>query len=961
MSATHDWPRIKDLFQQALDRPTEQRREFVRTQAGDEPELRDAVLRMLDLDEAPPGALDRGAHELVTADAIAPPNSIGPYRVERELGRGGMGVVLLATRCDGDFAQQVAIKLIRGGVFDTGLVARFRREREILARLVHPHIARLTDGGVTDDGLPWYAMEFIEGEPLGAWCDARQLSLRDRVTLFLQVLQAVDYAHRNLVVHRDLKPSNMLVTGSLPGQVKLLDFGIAKLLDEAEGAALTGTDMRLMTPDYAAPEQILGEPISTATDVYALGVVLFELLCGRLPYPGTGPRVAAAIVDQEPERLKQALSHPSGTHGSSVEELARRRNLPASRMRAALDADLEQVVAIALAKRAEERYASVAAMAEDLRAWSEGRPLLSRPVPWPARALKFVRRNRLAVSAAAAVVIVALAGMAATWVQWAQARREAETAQAVRRTLTGLFAAADPDNHAGVEPSLREVLDLGVEQVEADLALQPAVRVPLLSDLGAVYTSLGDYPRASELLTRAQEADLDAVRDPAEVMRLHLRRAEVETALAHYDAAESALAAAQALMASQAEERAFDIDVDLAAARIADERDREPEAISRLSQLVARLERAQPPRPLDLSTALSALGNVQLDGGHFAEGAQLMRRSLEQKRLAGANPLLIASAEAELGRALRDNQQPQESEAMLKAALDTQVRVLGADHPTSLTTRDEYAISLQVNNRLEESEREFRRAIEGRERRFGADHPIVAYAVNNYGVLLYTLRRFEEALANFERAHRIWKARLGPEHLRTLQVHANLAGTLTELGRLGEARSALEALVAVYRERGQTENLYGILLTRGLLYERLERERDAKKDFAEALAIGTQYWGDYQRSWVWAQVLLARAESRLGETESALARLEDAVEHYQDPSYRGGGPRVALAHLELSRVLEKLQRDPERQLRLAQRALEIRREKLGEEHTETLEARAEVERRIGATIATPPKEGGKAP
>jgi serine/threonine protein kinase len=963
MNAVGDWPRIKALFQSAIDLEPGHRRGFVLEAAGEDVALRDAVLKMLALDEAPQGLLDRGAREIVTTPCAAPalPESVGPYRPQRVLGRGGMGVVLLATRHDGEFAQQVAIKLIRGGSFDAGLVLRFRREREILARLSHPHIARLTDGGVTDDGSPWYAMEYIDGESLVAWCDARALNLRERVRLFLQVLDAIDYAHRNLVVHRDLKPSNILVTGAAPGHVKLLDFGIAKLLDEAEGNALTGSDTRLLTPDYAAPEQILGQPVSTQTDVYALGVLLFELLTGRLPYrsAGSGPRVAAAIVDEAPERLRQAISRqtaPGDTRAQALEELARRRGLAPTKLRAALDRDLEQVVALALAKRPDERYPSAAAMADDLRAWLDGHPLRSRPVPWPRRASKFVQRHRFGVAASLALLLVACAGIAATIDQTRRAQREAETAQAVRRTLTEVLSAADPSSNGGVEPTLREVLDLGIERIQRDTELPVEVRTPLLSDLGEVYAGLGEYVRAGEVFGQARDLDPFALSDANELARLNSRLAETETELSRFDSAEAALAQARARLAESAQpDPVLAVEIELAAARVEQGRGEPMRAVSRLEALIARLERARPEQLRELALALGALGSMQLARGESSEGVALMRKALEQQREAGAGELELSSAQVELARAMRDDAKAADAAALMREALEVQRRLLGDDHPRTLTTRGEHAILLFAIYAYDEAERDYLETIAGTRRRFGESHPRVAFPINNYGVALYGLRRYAEAAEQFAQAYEIWREHLGAGHEHTLQARGNLAGAWTELGRLDEASEALEALVAARRERAEPTLLRSALLTRGLLRERMERLSEARADYSEALALGRAEAPDTQAQWAWAQVLLGRASRRLGDEDAALELLEDAAAHYRLPVYQGGSPRTSVALLELARTLEQLGREPARQLELARKSLEIRRAKLGEEHADTREARLEVERflaREGASPAT---------
>ncbi len=950
MSARADWSRVKALFQSALDLPTEERRAHVLAEAGDDAALRDEVLEMLTLHDSDAGALDGRARDLLTTnnDTTPLPERIGPYVPERVLGRGGMGVVLLARRADGQFEQRVAIKLIRGGMLDGELIARLRREREILARLAHPRIARLTDGGVSDDGLPWYAMEYIEGRELLTWCDEHALDPRARARLFLQVLDAVDYAHRNLVVHRDLKPSNILVTGAGDGEIKLLDFGIAKLIDEDEAAARTGSHLRLLTPDYAAPEQIMGEAITTATDIYALGVVLFELLSGRLPYRrvSSPARLAAAIVDEEPERLRQAISRPVEANDSrpaSLDALAGRRSMTSQRLRAALDPELDQIIAIALAKRPEDRYRSAAAMSEDLRAWLEGRPLLSRPVPWTRRALKFVRRHRLAVLAALAVVVVGIVGVIATLLQTYEARRQAQTARAVRDTLTQLFSAADPTVNGGVEPTLREVLDLGAERVERDSELTPAVRVALLSDLAAVYASLGQLTRAADLYERARAGTTPDAIEPREAARLEMGLADALSDLSRLDEAEAAYARA-AGYAARANDPTLDVEVRIGLAQIDEARDRAPRARERIEALIAELRASPTPRPRELANALQARGSLDLAARRGEDGLAAMRESLEQLRLAGAGELELAGAQAELARALRDSADAPAATKVFRDVVATQSRILGKDHPVTLTSRDELSISMQLSHDPQ-TRANFESVLADTIARFGAEHARVALVCNNFGVYLYEQRDYAAARENFERAHAIWARVLGADHERTMQANANLGGTLAELGMLDEAERALTELITRDRAAGNNGRIYSTLLTRGLVYQRQGRQDAAHADFVESLRVAQAFWPDQQRQWVWGQTLLARSERQLGHLDRARELLEDAVAHYRDPQYpTDRGTRISTAVLELSRTLTAQHVEPERALALAEESLMRRTNQFGADHADTREAADEVAR-----------------
>ena len=414
------WREVKGLFDRTLDRPPEERTEMLADAALRDPELAAEVERLMAANASAGEFLDRPAIErvdLAGLPAVAPlPERIGTYAVETELGHGGMGTVYRAVRIADGFRQTVALKLVRRGMDTEFILARFRAERQILAGLDHPGIARLLDGGSTDDGRPYFVMEYIPGRHLLDDAEARELGIPDRLRVFLQVCEAVAYAHRHLVVHRDLKPSNILVTGE--GAARLLDFGLAKVLgpDTDTGAAgRTETAFRMLTPDYASPEQVRGERVTTATDIYSLGVVLFELLTGRRPYRATGrspEAIARAVCEEEPIRPSAAAP--------------------------ALRGDLDNIVLMALRKEPERRYASVDQFAEDLRRHLDGRPVAARKDTLLYRTTKFVSRHRAGVAAAALAALL-LAGATVTAFEQARAaRRERAAAEARFREVREL-------------------------------------------------------------------------------------------------------------------------------------------------------------------------------------------------------------------------------------------------------------------------------------------------------------------------------------------------------------------------------------------------------------------------------------------------------------------------------------------------------------------------------------------
>ena len=437
------WKQIKRIFDAAVELGPHEQHAFLDS-AGLDAAARREIERMLAAD--PDTALDRSppAPNAFGAGEHFEGRRIGRYRIEGEVGRGGMGAVFAAVRDDGEFEQKVAVKLIKSGLQTETVARRFRHERQILASLEHPNIARLLDGGVTEDGLPFYVMEFIEGEPVDEYCRARDLPLAARLELFRQVCAAVSYAHRRLIVHRDIKPSNILVTAA--GEVKLLDFGIAKVLSQADGdgGRGTATQLGMMTPDYASPEQFRGEQVTTATDVYSLGVVLYQLLTGELPYDLAGLRLdemLRLVCETEPPRPSHAVADGglrdadsiTGAQRAEGDEAFRAEDTrhPQSAIRnpQLLKGDLDNIVLKALKKEPERRYESVEQFSEDVRRYLAELPVSARPDTFSYRASKFVRRNRVAVLAASLVFLALVAGIVGTSYQARAARRERERAE----------------------------------------------------------------------------------------------------------------------------------------------------------------------------------------------------------------------------------------------------------------------------------------------------------------------------------------------------------------------------------------------------------------------------------------------------------------------------------------------------------------------------------------------------
>lgn len=521
---TEEWQKVEELLNTALELEPAARRQFLES-VGDTL-LRGEVESLLACEEKTDGFLAAPALALSAdffddgADERAG-QTVGRYRIIREIGRGGMGAVFLAERSDGEFQQRLALKIVRRSFADSDLARRFRQERQILASLNHPNIARLLDGGVSTDDEPFLAMEYVEGVRIDEYCDVNSLSIEERLNLFLAVCQGVSYAHQNLVVHRDIKPSNILVTDE--GVPKLLDFGIAKLINpEAEGAAAeTVTGLRAMTPDYASPEQVRGLSVTTATDVYSLGVLLYELLTGHRPHRlknRSTDEIVRVICEEEPERpsvVSRRQTEVGRKYSGDDADLPTDSGRPARHANRQFKGDLDNIVLMAMRKEPQRRYASVTQFAEDVRGYLEGRPVLAHKDTFAYRGAKFVRRHK---ASAAAVVLVALAlvgGIVATaWqarrataqariaaAERDRARIEAAKAKRINEFLQSIFASADPNWYSSGfgqrgEVKVVDVLEQTGKRIDSELKDEPEIRAELHHTIGTTYQSLGRYEPA---------------------------------------------------------------------------------------------------------------------------------------------------------------------------------------------------------------------------------------------------------------------------------------------------------------------------------------------------------------------------------------------------------------------------------------------------------------------------------
>ncbi len=689
---------------------------------------------------------------------------VGPYRIERRLAAGGMGVVYLASRED-DFEQRVALKVVRRSRAGQDLpttvevLRRFIAERQILARLEHPNIARIFDGGTTDDALPYFVMEYVQGQPIDDYCEERKLSIVQRLELFLEVCAAVHFAHQNLVVHRDLKPDNILVTPA--GMPKLLDFGIARILATEPGTQ-DSREGRLMTPDYASPEQILGQAITTASDVYSLGVLLYRLVSGRHPYrlQGLGGlRRVERILNVEPEPASTLAQPPP-----------RRRFV----------GDIDAIIQKAMAKEPRRRYSSALQLAEDLERHLGDMPVTAYSDSWLYRARKLVRRQRLATTFAAILVGFALT-VTVLWRQAVDQRREAEvarrSAERVSTFLGDLFQSADPDTSRGATLTAREILDQGRVRLGQELAGEPMIRAELLAVLGVVYSNLALYREAREVKEEALRSrrashpvDLRAVATDLN----NLGRLEYD--LGDYAAAEERFREALALWLELDDEATAAFALRNLAAVLM-HRGESEEALELHGRLLDIQRRQHGPDHPEIAASLYSLGALHRVRGEPARAEPYLRRALEIfSRSFGEKHTRVAAVDSSLGRVLQALGLLPEARTHLERALAIRRELLGEDHVQVANSRKNLADLLLAQDDPDGCLRLAEIADATLKRARPEGDWMVAEAGSVLGGCLTALGRFSEAKPRLIEGYRTLRETRGADHADSQRAWERLAG-----------------------------------------------------------------------------------------------------------------------------------------------------------------------------------------
>lgn len=784
------WEKVELLFEEALKQDEIDRVNFLKKECGEDTELFNEVFSLLNEDSNIHSIFSKDiSKEFFNQDNFEKKDSvIGAYRIISKIASGGMGDVFLAERADGEFEQKVALKLIRPGSSSSDIIERFKSERQILAKLQHPNIAQLLDGGITDEGLPFFTMEYVDGVSIDEYCDKNKLSIKQRLKLFSNVCSAVQFAHQNLIIHRDLKPSNILITES--GQVKLLDFGIAKVFAEnSEDAGLTKTGLFVMTPEYASPEQIRSGTITTATDVYSLGLILYKLLTGSFPYEiknFTPLELEKSICLTEAEKPSTLISKKLKTRkkeGDNSSEIFITRNIEPEKLKKRLSGDLDNICLLALRKEPEQRYVSAEQLKSDIEKYLNGLPVSAHPPTIKYRSQKFISRHKIAISTAAIITVLITVLTTFYFLQLKQerdkARFEAEKSAKVSEFLIDIFKVSNPSESRGETVTARELLEKGAEKIETELSNQPLVKATLLKIMGNVYSTLGLYDEAKNLVEKSLNIQKQIEPNSIETAGIYNSLANIHILSGEYNQAEIMLKNSEDILNSSefvqtivyANMLQYSGTLFGLIGNYEKSNSYQISAINVLKKLPKHKE--------SLLTSMNNLALLKHEHGKYEEAEELFKETYAlQKELYENQPHPeLATTTYNYAQLLRDIGNYNEAEIMFRNSLEMDIKLHNGEHPEVAYSLQGLASIYRQKGNYSESLKLYMKALEMRKNFLGEEHPDVAYSTKNIARLKYESGDLDGAEKDFYESLKIHKKLNG-------ENHPIIAKTLENLGEI---------------------------------------------------------------------------------------------------------------------------------------------------------------------------------
>jgi len=957
------WNEIQKIFEIVIHKESQEREILLKNLCQDDYELFEEVSSLLEADEDSKSILEGAAIDAVYTnffDDVADKFSfkgkqVGQYRLLERIASGGMGAVYLAERIDGQFEHKVAVKLIKPGMDSEQIIKRFQNERQILANLDHPNIARLLDGGLMEGNLPYFTMEYVEGEPIDIYCNNNNLSIKKRLQLFQTVCAAVQYAHRNLVIHRDLKPSNILVTKD--GTVKLLDFGIAKVFGEDEQipqmTALTQPGLKIMTPEYASPEQVLNKLITTSSDVYSLGIILYQLLVKIHPFElkdKSATEVENIICTQIPDKPSTAIRKYSTSEKSEYNG-EYKQNYTKSKKE--LRGDLDTISLMTLRKEPERRYGSPEQLSDDISLYLSGRPILAMRDSVVYRSRKFIKRHKASLVAAFISFIIINFLVVYYTLQLAserdRAKVEAEKASQVSDFLSKLFEVSDPSQSKGETITARELLDSGTERIESELAGQPAVQAEMYQVVGKVYMSLGLYPKAENILNKALllnknvygEIHQDVAKSLNLLGSLYFSMGEYENTIDYFDEALSILYQLPKEYEAQIASTIFN------QASIMHELGKYEIADSLYRGSIILRQKLHGEKSVEVAESKNGLAKLFNDIGDYENSEILYNEALSIKRekLGNLHPSVTQTIN-DLAFLYQVTGKWNKSESLLRKALELDIKMLGEEHPNISTNWYSLGTLLHNTGKYDEAEMLLRKALDADKKHFGFKHPYIALDQNNLAGVLGAKGNDIEAESLYRSALKIQENVLGIEHPEVATTTSNLALLLLRKGEVDSAEILIKRALGLRKKLlGEEHAHVSISMNHlGNVYMKKGEYEKAGPLYLQGLEMRERLMGDEHPKLIIPILSVANFRIAIGDSVEAEELFRKALE-ISEKSFPPGHPTKAITMFELGEFLNDKNQFSEA-MEILKKAKQIRNEVFDSNHKSIAKVNMELGRSL---------------